>query len=100
MTLLITGPWRIQVIKQGGLCLLGMCHLVPQLAQPPSFSSAERDRGSCLCHQPTQTHPGSRAGKGGWGSIHSSDLELGSTLTPGKAETSPSFTATLALCYY
>lgn len=81
MTLLITGLLRIQVIKQGRLCLLGYVPPGAPAPQPPSFSSAERERGSsCLCHQPTLTHHGSRTGKGVWGSVNSSDLELGFTL--------------------
>lgn len=39
---------------------------------PASSSSAERGRGSCLCHRPTLTHCGSRTEKGAWGSVNSS----------------------------
>ena len=66
-------------------CYPSLCSWVPS-----RFSLAKRGRGSCLCHQPTLTHHGSRTEKGARGSVKSSCSELGSMLAPGKAGTSPS----------
>lgn len=68
-----------------------MCHLVPQLAQ---LLLGPKGQGVLLAVSPAHTDSL-------WEHNRERSLEkLDSTLAPGKAGTSPSFMAILALCYY